>query len=283
MNYYIKIPGFSLEQTLESGQCFRWRREPPSDDPRAVYRGFSGERPLRVRQEADGITLLDLGEADRRGQIAFWRAYFDADTDYEAIRKRFSADETLRRASEECRGLRILRQDPFETLISFILSQNNNIPRIRGIVERLCQTFGGSDAEGAGFGFPSAERLAGLNEEALAPLRAGFRARYLLDAARKVSDGTVRLSAIFGMSCGEGRAELKKIVGVGDKVADCVLLFAYHKTEAFPSDVWIKRIAAEYYKDGLPECVGGDRGIAQQYLFEYFRKAPRDGKAFRAC
>lgn len=286
MNYYIKIPCFSLEQTLESGQCFRWRRESPSDEPRPVYRGFSGERPLRVRQEADGITLLNLGEEDCQRQIAFWRAYFDADTDYEAIRKRFSADETLRRASEECRGLRILRQEPFETLISFILSQNNNIPRIRGIVERLCQTFGRSAAafaEGAGFGFPSAERLAGLNEDALAPLRAGFRARYLLDAARKVSDGTVRLSAISEMSCEEGRAELKKIVGVGDKVADCVLLFAYHKTEAFPSDVWIKRITAEYYKDGLPECVGSDRGIAQQYLFEYFRKAPRGGKASRAC
>lgn len=271
MNYYIKISGFSLARTLESGQCFRWRREPPSDDPRPIYRGFAGEKALRVRQEADGITLLNADEAE----LPFWCTYFDADADYEAILTRFSADKILRRASEECRGLRILRQEPFETLISFILSQNNNIPRIRGIIERLCQTFGEPCAAfDEGFGFPSAERLAGLDEAMLSPLRAGFRARYLLDAARKVADGTVRLAAIPEMSCEEGRAELKKIVGVGDKVADCVLLFAYRKTEAFPSDVWIKRIMAEYYKNGLPECVGGDQGIAQQYLFEYFRKNP---------
>ena len=190
-------------------------------------------------------------------------------TDYGGIIDRFSADETLRLAAGENRGLRILRQEPFETLISFIISQNNNIPRIKGIISRLFECFG--EKCGDGYAFPTAERIASLSEEDLAPLRAGFRNRYILDAARKTMDKTVDLEKIYDLSYDEGKAELKKIVGVGDKVADCILLFAYHKTEAFPVDGWIKRIVAEYYPDGLPECMGEYKGIAQQYLFEYFR------------
>ncbi len=261
MDFYIKTGCLDLAQTLEGGQCFRWRR---GED--GCWTGFSGPRFLKLRQERDGAVLLGAAEED----MPYWENYFDCGTDYEAVIRQFSADETLRLASEENKGLRILRQEPFETLISFIISQNNNIPRIRGIIERLCETFG--ERTDAGFAFPSAERLARADEEALAPLRAGFRARYILDAARKVVGGEVRLGEIYGMDYEAGKAELKKIVGVGDKVADCVLLFAYHKTEAFPTDVWIKRIVAEYYKDGLPECMGCYKGIAQQYLFEYFRK-----------
>ena len=122
------------------------------------------------------------------------------------------------------------------------------------------------------YSFPSAEKLASLEADDLAPLRAGFRVRYILDAARKTADRTVDLDAVYPMSYDDAKAYLKTITGVGDKVADCVLLFAYHKTEAFPSDVWIKRVVAEYYSDGLPECMGEYKGIAQQYIFEYFRK-----------
>ena len=272
MNYYIKIPCFSLARTLESGQCFRWRREETAGGE-VIYRGIVGTRAARIRQEADGITLLDAEERD----IRFWERYFDAETDYEAILNRFSEDEILRCAVSENRGLRILRQDPFETLITFILSQNNNIPRIRGIVERLCTAIGEPIAAigeplAAGYGFPSAERLAKAEPSELEPIRAGFRTRYIMDAARKVADGTVDLSEVGRSDYETGRTMLKRIVGVGEKVADCVLLFAYHKTEAFPSDVWIKRIMAEYYKNGLPACAVGEKGIAQQYLFEYFRK-----------
>lgn len=256
MNYYLKN-GCSLVQTLESGQCFRWER---LED--GLYSGFAGCRPLRVRQEEDGITLIGIREED----VSYWEHYFDSETDYNAVIEQFSADETLKKASEANRGLRILRQEPFETLISFIISQNNNIPRIRGIIGRLCEEFGENGC------FPTAERLAGLDETALAPLRAGFRTRYILDAAKRTASGEIDLNSIYGMSYDEGKALLKRIVGVGDKVADCVLLFAYHKTEAFPTDVWIKRIVAEYYKGGLPECMGQYKGIAQQYLFEYFRE-----------
>ncbi len=258
-DYFFETDTLSLLQTLEGGQAFRWTHEGN------VFSGFAQNRFLRVRQEENGITLLDVSDED----IPFWLCYFDSDTDYNGIIKQFSADSTLKLASEAGRGLRILRQEPFETLISFIISQNNNIPRIKGIVSRLCESFG--ESCGDGFAFPTAEKLAQLTEEDLAPLRAGFRNRYILDAARKTTEKTVDLEKIYGMTYEDGKAELKKIVGVGDKVADCVLLFAYHKTEAFPMDVWIKRIVAEYYPDGLPVCMGEHKGIAQQYLFEYFR------------
>lgn len=261
MEYYIKNDCFDLKQTLESGQCFRWKREPDGS-----YKGIAGNRSLSLRQEADGVTLIIDNEAD----FPYWENYFDLATDYGSIIESFSPDKTLYEAATENRGVRILRQEPFETLISFIISQNNNIPRIIGIIDRLCEAFG--EKVGDRYTFPAAERLAGLSEADLAPLRAGFRARYILDAARKAADSTVDLESIYGMSYDEGKALLKTIVGVGDKVADCVLLFAYHKTEAFPTDVWIKRIVAEYYSGGLPECMGNNKGIAQQYLFEYFRK-----------
>ena len=233
IDYFLETDTLSLIQTLEGGQAFRWAHEGN------IFSGFAKNRFLRVRQENNGII------------------------------KQFSSDEILKKASEANRGLRILRQEPFETLISFIISQNNNIPRIKGIVSRLCESFG--EKCGDGYLFPTIEKLASLSEEDLAPLRAGFRNRYILDAARKTMDKTVDLEKIYEMTYDEGKNELKKIVGVGDKVADCVLLFAYHKTEAFPMDVWIKRIVAEHYPDGLPDCMGGYKGIAQQYLFEYFR------------
>ena len=265
MEYHWKTRHLDLRQTLESGQCFRWERREDGS-----YTGISGRHTLSVRQCSDGVIL----EAADMREIEFWLGYFDSDTDYGRIIERFSADRTLKAAAEENPGIRILRQEPFETLISFIISQNNNIPRIKGIIGRLCECFG--DTITAGYGtfrtFPTAKTLAALSPEDLAPLRAGFRVRYILDAANKVNSGAVGLDRIYGMSCDEGREYLKTITGVGDKVADCVLLFAYHKTDAFPSDVWIKRITAEYYADGLPACTDGCRGIAQQYLYEYFRR-----------
>ena len=265
MEYSFITDCLSLRQTLESGQCFRWKKLSEGE-----YIGAAGGRYLKIRQTDNGAVFTVKNEED----TAFWLNYFDSGTDYDAVIRKFSADPILKAASEENRGIRILRQEPFETLISFIISQNNNIARITGIIDRLCESFGDriTDEYGGIWSFPGADRIAALSPEDLAPLRAGFRVRYILDASRKVSCGQVDLDAIYGMSCDEGRQYLKTITGVGDKVADCVLLFAYHKTEAFPSDVWIKRITAEYYADGLPECMGDHRGIAQQYLFEYFRK-----------
>lgn len=265
MEYRFTTDNLDLRQTLESGQCFRWKRLPDGE-----YIGAAQGRVLKVRQTDDGAVFTVKDKDD----VTFWLHYFDSETDYDAVIRQFAADPILKAASEENRGIRILRQEPFETLISFIISQNNNIARITGIIDRLCEGFGEklTDEYGGIWSFPDAKTLAALSPDELAGLRAGFRVRYILDAARKVSCGQIRLDDIYDMSYDDGKAYLKTITGVGDKVADCVLLFGYHKTGAFPSDVWIKRITAEYYADGLPECMGEYKGIAQQYLFEYFRK-----------
>ena len=146
---------------------------------------------------------------------------------------------------------------------------NNNIPRIKGIVSRLCENFG--EKTGGGYTFPSAEVISNCTVEDLAPLRSGFRAKYIIDAAKKVSDGTVDFARIDREPIEFGRENLMQIKGVGAKVAECTLLYGFHKLEAFPVDVWVKRIMAEMYPDGLPECVKGTEGIAQQYLFHYRR------------
>ncbi|MDE6030612.1 MAG: DNA-3-methyladenine glycosylase 2, partial [Oscillospiraceae bacterium] len=211
------------------------------------------------------IVLHNIDKKD----IPLWEDYFDLQTDYGAFMDRFSADDILNTACESSGGIRILRQEPFETLISFIISQNNNIPRIAGIIDRLCESFG-EKIEG-GYAFPDAKRLAGITPEDLAPLRAGFRARYICDAVNKLNSGEISFEEIGALPLDKARESLKKIVGVGDKVADCVLLFGFHKLDAFPKDVWVKRIMAELYPAGLPDCVKGAEGVAQQYLFHFVR------------
>lgn len=260
MDFFIKNSNFNLQKTLFCGQAFRWR-----DEGGGIYSGISGARRLKIRQEADGVTFLGVNERD----IPYWHGYFDVGTDYSELEARFSEDETLKKACEYAHGLRVLRQEPFETLISFIISQNNNIARISGIIGRLCEAFG--EPLGSEYAFPRANVLAGLSVEDLAPVRAGFRAKYILDAATKVHTGELELERLYELSAEEAKQELLRIKGVGDKVADCVLLFAYRKTELVPKDVWIKRVLAEFYPGGLPKCVGENAGIAQQYLFDYIR------------
>ncbi|MDR1753480.1 MAG: DNA-3-methyladenine glycosylase 2 [Eubacterium sp.] len=260
MDFYFKLPGFSLARTLFCGQAFRWKQ---LDD--VTFFGIVDGKALKVRQESKGITLTPAEDRD----ISFWEYYFDIHTDYDELIKQFSQNEILRKACEYASGIRVLRQPPFETLISFIISQNNNIKRISGIIERLCENFGNKIERG--YTFPSADVLAKISEDGLSPLRAGFRARYIIDAAKKVADGEVNLDRLFNFDADIIKKELIKITGVGDKVADCVLLFAYGKTEAVPKDVWIKRALARFFPDGLPECVGEYGGIAQQFLFEYVR------------
>lgn len=263
MKFTIKCDCLDLRQTLFCGQCFRFRELSETE-----FDGFAGSRYARLTQKEDGIEL-EIPEDD----FGFWREYFDLSLDYSKLLKDFGADRTLKAACEG-RKIRVLRQLPFETLISFIISQNNNIKRITGIIDRLCEGFG--ERIEAGYAFPSAEALAGLSEEDLAPLRAGFRAKYIIDAARKVNSGEVDFDKIKTLPDDEAREALKIIKGVGDKVADCVLLFGLYRTSAVPKDVWIKRVNAFYYPDGFPECVGNYAGIAQQYLFDYARNDLKD-------
>lgn len=258
---------FSLPEILDCGQCFRWL---PVEEDMDCWQGIAMGRMLRIRKTApEEFLFYHTTEEDFQN---IWYSYFDLQTDYAAIKSALAADETMNKACAYAPGIRVLRQDGWEALCTFIISQNNNIKRIRGIVERLCECFG--DAVEGGYAFPTAERLAQCTLEDLAPLRSGFRAKYLLDAARKVRDGQVNLSLVPSMSYEEAQAHLRQINGVGPKVADCALLFGFYCMDAFPLDVWMKRAMKTLYPKGLPEGVQPYRGIAQQYLFHYSRTNP---------
>ncbi len=253
----VRCDHLDLRQTLDCGQAFRWAELPSDYD--CTFTGFYKKKPLTVSQDKDRFIFHNTSEDEF---LSCWADYFDLNEDYAALAARLSEDSTLAAAVSFAPGIRILRQDFEECLISFIISQNNNIPRIKGIISRLCELCGG---------FPDISELRSADEEFLSPLRAGFRTKYLLDCVEKVSSGDVDCSGIFSMSVDEGTAELKKIKGVGEKVAKCVLLFGCHKLDAYPVDVWMKRVNERFYPDGLPECTRGIEGAAQQYLFYAIR------------
>lgn len=248
-----------LDETLDCGQAFRWKKIP--SDYVCTYTGAFVNDRLTVSQIEKGKFIFH--NIDESSFINKWVSYFDFDTDYSELKRRFSDDETLSKACNYAGGIRLLKQNSWECLISFIISQNNNIPRIKGIIDRLCEHYNGV--------FPTVEMLSKENEGSLAYLRSGFRAKYIEDAANKVSSKCIDLDKIAKMPIDDARKALKSIKGVGPKVAECVLLFGMYRTEAFPIDVWIKRVLAQYYPDGFPEFVQENAGIAQQYLFHYIR------------
>ena len=258
---------FSLPQILDCGQCFRWT---PVDGNETHWQGFAMGHKLSIEQQGENCFFFSPCSVEEFEQI--WTPYFDLDCDYAAIKRALCCDPIMREATGYAPGIRVLKQDGWETLCTFIISQNNNIKRIRGIVERFCQLFG--EERNGGFDFPTAQRLASATPEDLAPLRAGFRAKYLLDAAQKVASAEVDLSLIPQLPYEEASALLQKIHGVGPKVADCTLLFGFYRLEAFPLDVWMKRAMKTLYPHGLPSEILPYRGIAQQYLFHYSRMHP---------
>ncbi len=261
-NPVLEVECFDLGLTLDCGQSFRWVQTGENE-----WHGVAFSKPLTVRQNGNKIEFVG---ASTQEVEKIWIPYFDLERDYSALCERFKADSHLERAVCECRGIRVLRQEPWEAICSFIISSNNNIPRIKGIIDRLCRLLG-ENLGGDDYSFPSAERIAEAGLDALAPIRAGFRAKYIIDAAQKVANGEIDFEKIYASSLDEGRDELIKIKGVGEKVAQCSLLYGFGKVDAFPVDVWVKRIMQEMYPDGLPECVNGARGIAQQYLFHWRR------------
>ncbi len=256
------VRDFCLTDILTCGQCFRWNEISPG-----TFYGVAGGMELTIAQRED---TLRLKGCTIKQYEEFWRDYFDLNRDYGSIKVTLRGDETMRRAIGFTPGMRVLRQEPWEALCSFILSQNNNLARIRGIVARLCEAFG-EPLPGGGQAFPSPQAISGLTVNDLAPLRAGFRAKYVLDAARKVSSGAVSLDEVARMEYDKAQETLRQIHGVGVKVADCALLYGFHKVEAFPLDVWMKRVMERFYPGGLPDCILTYPGIAQQYLFHYIR------------
>lgn len=260
------LKDFNLQHIFECGQCFRW-----NCDETGVYTGIAGNYIITAKEENDTV-IIDCDDEE------FISKYFDLERDYSVLKNIFSEDEILNKACEIGYGIRLLKQDPFETVISFIISANNNIPRIKKIVESLCQNFGRKISDNY-YSFPDVKTLAELSLDDLAVIKSGFRAKYILDAAKKVSSGELNLESIYGLSSDEGRALLKTVNGIGDKVADCILLFAYGKYDVFPKDVWIKRILNNLYKVEpenfdlfVKEKFGDFGGFAQQYLFYYGRE-----------
>lgn len=255
---------FSLPETLDCGQAFRWKCLPDGS-----FFGVVRAKPCHIAQTGGEIRIL--GGADNFEAV--WRDYFDLDRDYGEVKRRLSFDPILARAVAYAPGIRVLRQEPWEALCSFIISQNNNVPRIKGIVERLCAAFGEPLGEGVN-AFPGPEALAVLEPDDLSPIRAGFRARYLVDAAKKVASGEVDLAALGTMELSAARGELRRITGVGVKVAECALLYGCGRVECMPVDVWVRRVLDQLYPGGLPGCARGIEGLAQQYLFHAARTCP---------
>lgn len=263
-NAYIKgLDHFDLANTLDCGQAFRWSCE--NDN---IWSGIAHGIFLKLEKLNDGTIVLY--NTDKKSFDEIWKNYFDLERNYQEIISAVSCNEILRTASEFGKGIRVLNQDPWETLCSFIISQNNNIKRIKGIIKSLCESFG-EKIEG-GYTFPSAEKIATLSLDDLSVLRAGFRAKYILDAANKVATGEINLNILSTLSVEDARAELMKIKGVGPKVADCALLFSHRHIEAFPKDVWIKRAMEVLFKGELPKEAIPYAGIIQQYIFFYARE-----------
>ena len=261
---------FSLEGTLQCGQCFGWWQ-----DGEGWWQGVVGNTFCRAREEGDAVAFTGL----RPGEEGAILSYFDWERDYRAARELLCRNPVLRRAVAFAPGIRLLRQDPWEALCSFILSQNNNIPHIQKIVRALTALLGQPlthpDAPGTVLHtFPTAERLARCTLEELAPIRAGFRAKYILDAARQVATGRLDLDAVAALPLEEARAALCQIRGVGPKVADCALLYGLGRWEVVPMDVWMKRAMAQLFPKGFPRYLRGYEGLAQQFLFHYCRLCP---------
>ena len=268
----IKITGvsdFNLERIFECGQCFRWNA-----DENGVYTGVAMGKAARIRTQDDSVYISGTIEDFEN----VWRSYFDLDRDYEAIRRSVCIDDYMTRASQFGAGIRILHQDKWEALCSFIISQCNNIPRIKKIVETLCRNFGDEVTlfDEKYYTFPTAERISQLTVEDLAVLRSGYRAPYIINAARAVAGGELDLEAV---AAGSPEQALKTLNGVGDKVANCVVLFGLQMLDAFPIDVWIKKVITQQYgKDFDPKVFSPYAGIAQQYMFYYARSGGQNAE-----
>ncbi len=257
-----EIENFDPFVSCECGQCFRFERLSENE-----YSLVAAGRRLFIERRETGWLFREIDEKIFKKD---YLSYFDLERDYSEIIKSYEYDKTVFDAASVGGGIRIFRQDPWETLISFIISQNNNIPRIKKIIEALCQTLG-EEVDGV-YLFPTAESIVKAGIEGLAPIKSGFRAKYIVDAAEKVLSGEISLERIAKSDYPDALEELKKIKGVGDKVGNCVLLFGFGFYEAFPVDVWVKRVINKYYGDNFDaSSFGKYAGIAQQYLFYHER------------
>lgn len=269
---------YDLAATLSSGQAFRWRESAGGWD------GIIGRRAVRLRQVANGI------EVSSPAPVSDWnwaRDYLQTEVDLAAVLDSFPDDGPMRAARAACPGLRLLRQDPWECLASFILSSTKQIVQIRQMVELLCLRYGdpipGLSPAATASTFPTPQRLAACEESELRACKLGFRAPYLWRAARRVAEGELDLAGLGRLDAEEARRRLMQLDGVGEKIANCVLLFACGFEGAFPVDVWIERALRRLYfprrrpsarrlREFARSHFGPHAGYAQQYLFHAIRQ-----------
>ena len=268
---------FDLEKSCSCGQAFRWREK--DGGQLGIVRG----KPVWVTQRDESISVFGAEPSD----AAMWAHYFDLGRDYARIEAEVMADPRLSVCFPETHGIRVFNQEPFEALISFIISQNNNIKRIAGIIERLCALCGEpvEFMDETLYAFPKPSAIAALTVEELEGIGSGYRAPFIKAAAERICGG-YKLEPLKDMSLAEARAELLTFLGVGPKVADCILLFSLGHSDAFPIDVWIDRAMKALFFEGntakkaeLYEAVsslGEYSGIIQQYIFQYARKLGRE-------
>ena len=260
---------FNLEKIANSGQCFRWTKT-----GRDEYRIIAGSSCLYITSLGDSRYDLTCSENEYDN---FWWSYFDLQEDYRSIRKQIekSKEPFLWQASEEEKGIRILRQDPWEMLITSIIMQNRNIPAICRSVELLAEKCGEKFTDSRGLfyhAFPGPDAVAALSEEELLGCKLGYRWKYIHAAAEAVTGAGIDLGRLITAQEQEVMASLTGLFGVGTKVASCVSLFGLHHLDAFPIDIWVKRILTEYYPDGYPyERHAPYNGIFQQYMFAFYR------------
>ena len=274
---------FELKDIFECGQCFRW-----NENEDGSYTGVINNGVLNVEKQGEKIIFTGMLEKDLKEVVRF---YFDLDRNYEEIKMQLSnIDKYLKTSVEYGKGIRILNQDLWETIISFIISANNNIPRIKGIIERLSKKYG-TEIEWNGekyYTFPTPKQLGKATVKDLRSLGTGFRDIRIYETTQKVLSGKINLNEVQNKDTLSAREELLTLSGVGPKVADCILLFSTLKRfDVFPIDVWVRRVMNELYiknedetkvskKDIMKianEKFGNLEGLAQQYLFYWKRES----------
>lgn len=253
---------FDLDLTLDCGQAFRWEKQADGS-----YSGVAGGYFLNISKNDNGDLIFK--DTTKESFDNFWCDYFDLNKNYKKICASLKQDKLLSSTIDEYYGIRILNQDSWEALCSFVISQQNNIKRIKLIINRLCRAYG-DDLGNGYYTFPSAEKLSRLSVQDFEALGTGYRAKYLEALAKNVANGSIDLDKIKNLPLDEARRELMSIYGVGIKVANCVLLFGMGFYQCAPIDVWMKRVM-EFYPNGFPKCFEGYEGIAQQYLFHWAR------------
>ncbi|MCI8950522.1 MAG: 8-oxoguanine DNA glycosylase [Lachnospiraceae bacterium] len=256
---------FSLSQICQSGQCFRMNQTEHKN-----YKIIAGQRYLEACEEEGSISLFCSKEEFHE----FWEDYFDLKRDYQQNHLQINPNDSyLLSAASFGWGIRILKQDLWETIVSFLISQQNNIVRIRRCIEQLCKVYGKEMVSVNGeayYSFPTPEALSGLEENQLMACNLGYRSKYVVRAAKSVVSGDFDLNQLRSLPYKQAKEELMKLFGVGEKVADCVCLFGLHHLDAFPVDTHINQALQAHYKRGFPnKRYQGFKGVLQQYIFYY--------------